>query len=106
MFSSFTEKLMAKEAKVLSPYACLNQNSLGRLKKESDCPIRLPFQRDRDRIIHSKTFRRLTHKTQVFLAPTGDHYRTRLTHALEVSQIATVIWLEHDRLHTDIICLT
>jgi dGTPase len=82
---------MSREEKVLSPYACLNKNSLGRVHEEPDCPIRLPFQRDRDRIIHSKTFRRLTHKTQVFLAPTGDHYRTRLTHALEVSQIARTI---------------
>lgn len=82
---------MSREEKVLSPHACLNKNSIGRLKDEPECPIRLPFQRDRDRIIHSKTFRRLTHKTQVFLAPTGDHYRTRLTHALEVSQIARTI---------------
>jgi dGTPase len=91
LFASFAEKLMAREEKVLSPYACLNKNSRGRLKAEPECSVRLPFQRDRDRIIHSKTFRRLTHKTQVFLAPTGDHYRTRLTHALEVSQIARTI---------------
>ncbi len=61
------------------------------MREETECPIRLAFARDRDRIIHSKTFRRLTHKTQVFLAPTGDHYRTRLTHALEVAQIARTI---------------
>lgn len=82
---------MAREEKILSPFACLNKNSLGRSRPEEECTIRLPFQRDRDRIIHSKTFRRLTHKTQVFLAPTGDHYRTRLIHALEVAQIARTI---------------
>ncbi len=80
-----------REAANLSPHACLNKNSAGRQHSEDECPMRLPFQRDRDRIIHCKTFRRLTHKTQVFLAPTGDHYRTRLTHALEVSQIARTI---------------
>jgi dGTPase len=68
-------------------------NSRGRRVEEDDdvCDIRMPFQRDRDRIIHAKTFRRLKHKTQVFLAPAGDHYRTRLTHVLEVSQIARTI---------------
>lgn len=84
-------ELQEREALNLSPHACLNKDSKGRLHPEEECPIRLPFQRDRDRIIHCKTFRRLTHKTQVFLSPTGDHYRTRLTHALEVSQIARTI---------------
>jgi len=80
-----------REAQFLSPQACLSKQSKGRLRQEQECDIRVVFQRDRDRIIHSKTFRRLKHKTQVFLAPTGDHYRTRLTHALELSQIARTI---------------
>jgi dGTPase len=85
-------QLEEREAKLLSPYASLSAQSRGRLKEEPDhCDLRTVFQRDRDRIIHSKTFRRLKHKTQVFLAPAGDHYRTRLTHVLEVSQIARTI---------------
>lgn len=79
------------ERKTLHPRACLSSKSKGRLKPEKEGEIRTCFQRDRDRIIHSKTFRRLKHKTQVFLAPKGDHYRTRLTHVLEVSQIARTI---------------
>ena len=79
------------EKNILSEYACLSANSRGRLKPEEKCPIRTDFQRDRDRIIHCKAFRRLKHKTQVFLSPVGDHYRTRLTHTLEVSQIARTI---------------
>jgi len=75
----------------LSPYAAKSRLSRGRLKDEEPCPIRTAFQRDRDRIIHSKSFRRLKHKTQVFMAPLGDHYVTRLTHTLEVSQIARTI---------------
>ncbi len=85
------EQMEEREAQILSPYACLNRDSQGRLHPEEECDIRMAFQRDRDRIIHSKTFRRLKHKTQVFLAPTGDHYRTRLTHVLEVSQIARTV---------------
>ena len=75
----------------LSPYAAKSRLSRGRLKSEELCPVRTVFQRDRDRIIHSKAFRRLKHKTQVFIAPLGDHYVTRLTHTLEVSQIARTI---------------
>lgn len=85
------EQLEEQEQKFLSPFATLSSMSKGRLSVEEKCPIRPAFQHDRDRIIHSKSFRRLKHKTQVFLAPTGDHYRTRLTHTLEVSQIARTI---------------
>lgn len=79
------------EESYLSPYASLSRNTTGRDRKEEPCDIRTVYQRDRDRIIHCKAFRRLKHKTQVFLAPEGDHYRTRLTHTLEVSQIARTI---------------
>jgi len=75
----------------LSRYAAKSRQSRGRFKDEEPCPVRTDFQRDRDRIIHSKAFRRLKHKTQVFIAPLGDHYVTRLTHTLEVSQIARTI---------------
>lgn len=79
------------EEKILSPYAMTNNKSLGREYHQNRCDIRTEFQRDRDRIIHCKSFRRLKHKTQVFIAPEGDHYRTRLTHTLEVSQISRTI---------------
>lgn len=85
------ESLEQWEKEYLSPYAMLSMNSQGRLKDEEQCDIRPVFQRDRDRIIHSKSFRRLKDKTQVFLTPEGDHYRTRLTHTLEVSQTARTI---------------
>ncbi|MFC1940564.1 deoxyguanosinetriphosphate triphosphohydrolase [Chloroflexota bacterium] len=75
----------------LSPYTVKSKQSRGRLRYEEPCPVRTAFQHDRDRIIHSKAFRRLKHKTQVFIAPQGDHYVTRLTHTLEVSQIARTI---------------
>jgi dGTPase len=91
MSNFIREEMEEREAQALSPHACLSRDSKGRLRDEAECDIRLAFQRDRDRIIHSKTFRRLKHKTQVFLAPTGDHYRTRLTHVLEVSQIARTV---------------
>ncbi|MEG0763341.1 MAG: deoxyguanosinetriphosphate triphosphohydrolase [Oscillospiraceae bacterium] len=79
------------ERETLSPYAALSCNTRGRAREEEPCPMRAAFQRDRDRIIHSKSFRRLKQKTQVFLSPEGDHYRTRLTHTLEVAQIARTI---------------
>ena len=84
-------RLEAREHDHLAPWAARARESRGRLRPEAEDPIRPAFQRDRDRIVHSKAFRRLKHKTQVFLAPTGDHYRTRLTHTLEVSQIARTI---------------
>ena len=83
--------LEEREEKILHPKAALARKSKGRIRQEVECDIRTCFQRDRDRIIHSKSFRRLKHKTQVFLAPIGDHYRTRLTHTLEVSQVARSI---------------
>lgn len=79
------------EKLILSPKACFSAESRGRTQQEEECNVRTCFQRDRDRIIHCLSFRRLKHKTQVFLAPTGDHYRTRLTHTLEVAQIARTI---------------
>lgn len=85
------EELEEQEKKSLSPFAALSSRTRGRPSVEGECPLRPAFQHDRDRIIHSKSFRRLKHKTQVFLAPAGDHYRTRLTHTLEVSQIARTI---------------
>lgn len=85
------EQIEKMEQETLSPYACLSVNSRGRDKEEPQCDIRPVFQRDRDRILHSKSFRRLKNKTQVFLTPMGDHYRTRMSHTLEVSQNARTI---------------
>ncbi len=91
MMISIREEACLREKEFLSPKAALASESKGRLVSEEECPIRTAFQRDRDRIIHCSSFRRLKHKTQVFLSPEGDHYRTRLTHTLEVSQIARTI---------------
>ena len=86
-----TEMLYARERESLSKFAFLTENSRGREYPINPCEFRGDFQRDRDRIIHSKSFRRLMHKTQVFLSPEADHYRTRLTHTLEVTQVARTI---------------
>ncbi|MCY1714191.1 deoxyguanosinetriphosphate triphosphohydrolase [Caproiciproducens galactitolivorans] len=85
------ERTQKIEEQILSPHAALSKNTQGRDVPEEECALRTPYQRDRDRILHCKSFRRLKHKTQVFLSPEGDHYRTRLTHTLEVSQIARTI---------------
>ena len=85
------QELETREAGRLAPYAARSRESKGRLRAEPEDPIRPAFQRDRDRIVHSKAFRRLKHKTQVFFSPAGDHYRTRLTHTLEVAQIARTV---------------
>lgn len=85
------EQTQQFERQMLSKYALLSENTQGREIAVKECSIRTPFQRDRDRIVHSKAYRRLMHKTQVFLYPVGDHYRTRLTHTQEVSQVARTI---------------
>jgi dGTPase len=89
--SLIREQLEQREREILAPRAARSAESRGRERPETEDDIRPAFQRDRDRVIHSKAFRRLKHKTQVFFAPTGDHYRTRLTHTLEVAQIARTI---------------
>jgi dGTPase len=85
------ESIEAREVQLLHPLAALSARSQGRHLPEPPCPIRTAFQRDRDRILHSKAFRRLKHKTQVFISPAGDHFRTRLTHTLEVAQVSRTI---------------
>ena len=89
--TTLREQLEVRERDILAPQAAKSADSRGRLRTEKEDDVRPAFQRDRDRIIHCKAFRRLKHKTQVFFAPTGDHYRTRLTHTLEVSQIGRTI---------------
>src|SRR5919107_4151864 len=88
---SIRDELERREREIIAPAAAKSADTKGRLRPEPEDPIRPSFQRDRDRIIHTKAFRRLKHKTQVFFAPTGDHYRTRLTHTLEVAQISRTI---------------
>lgn len=88
---SIREDAQQRELEYFSPYAAHSIHTRGRDREEQPCDIRTEYQRDRDRILHSKSFRRLKHKTQVFLSPQGDHYRTRLTHTLEVSQLARTI---------------
>ena len=85
------EKREAAERLIICSRGVLSENSKGRLIPEEACPLRTCFQRDIDRITHSKSFRRLKHKTQVFLQPEGDHYRTRLTHTLEVTRLARTV---------------
>ena len=85
------EQTQRWEEEKLSPLACRSAQTRGRVRPEEECQVRTPFQRDTDRIVYSKAFRRLKHKTQVFLQPEGDHYRTRMTHTLEVSRIARTI---------------
>lgn len=85
------EQTEAIEAQILSPYACRAAESKGRARPTEECDVRTCFQRDIDRIVHSKAFRRLKHKTQVFLQPEGDHYRTRMTHTIEVARIGRTI---------------
>ncbi len=87
---AFEERIREQEERELGALATRSYPAL-RARVEEDCGLRTPFQRDRDRIVHSKAFRRLTHKTQVFVAPRGDHYRTRLTHTLEVTSISRTV---------------
>ncbi len=88
---SIREEFEKREKNFMSPFGCQSANTKGRVKKEEPCPVRTAFQMDKDRIVYSNAFRRLKHKTQVFLSPLGDEYRTRLTHTLEVAQIARTI---------------
>src|ERR671937_27840 len=85
---AFEAGVREHEERWLSPLAVRSYETAGRARPEEPCRLRTPFQRDRDRIVHTKAFRRLKHKTQVFVAPTGDHYRTRLTHTLETTMIS------------------
>ncbi len=88
--SAFAARIQAREETELSPLATRSYPP-ARARPETDCGLRTPFQRDRDRIVHCKAFRRLKNKTQVFVAPSGDHYRTRLTHTLEVTQVSRTV---------------
>src|SRR5215831_3465955 len=87
----FEQTVREEEERSLSPLAVRSYETRGRLREEEECRLRTPFQRDRDRILHSKPFRRLKGKTQVFIDPAGDHYRTRMTHTLETTGIARVV---------------
>jgi dGTPase len=91
MADAFAERIRALEERELSPLAVRSYETRGRARGEEECTVRTPFQRDRDRILHSKPFRRLKGKTQVFIDPAGDHYRTRMTHTLETTGIARVV---------------
>src|SRR5215213_3090061 len=91
MAETFAARTRELESAWLSPLAVLSYETRGRLQPEEESPVRTPFQRDRDRIVHSKPFRRLKGKTQVFIDPAGDHYRTRITHTLETSAISRVV---------------
>src|SRR6186713_1852341 len=88
---AFQARVRAQEERDLSPLAVRSYETRGRLRPEEECTVRTPFQRDRDRIVHSKPFRRLKGKTQVFIDPAGDHYRTRMTHTLETCAISRVV---------------
>src|SRR5438045_7247017 len=88
---AFAARIREEEERTLSPLAVRSYETRGRLREEEECGIRTPFQRDRDRILHSKAFRRLKGKPQVFIDPAGDHYRTRMTHTLETTGIARVV---------------
>src|SRR3989440_11235517 len=88
---AFEARVREHEERLLSPLAVRSYETRGRLRPEDECGVRTPFQRDRDRIVHSKPFRRLKGKTQVFIDPAGDHYRTRMTHTLETTGIARVV---------------
>src|SRR5690242_3197891 len=88
---SFERQVREQEGRALSPLAVRSYETAGRPREEEECGVRTPFQRDRDRILHSKPFRRLKGKTQVFIDPAGDHYRTRMTHTLETTGIARVV---------------
>jgi dGTPase len=88
---AFEARVREREEGMLSPLAVRSYESRGRAHDEEECRLRTPFQRDRDRIVHSKAFRRLKHKTQVFVSPQGDHYRTRLTHTLETAGISRAV---------------
>src|SRR5207253_6696945 len=88
---AFAARTREEEERTLSPLAVRSYDTRGRLRAEDECGVRTPFQRDRDRIVHSKPFRRLKGKTQVFIDPAGDHYRTRITHPLETTAISRVV---------------
>src|SRR5439155_11742575 len=89
--AAFEERVREHEERWLSPLGVRSYETRGRAREEEPCAVRTPFQRDRDRIVHAKSFRRLMHKTQVFVDPAGDHYRTRLTHTVETTSISRTV---------------